>query len=114
MAIMDPLFDEHGTIICCDGVIFATQVPTPEMLLSCFPNYAVIITKEEAVPGLSMDGIASAEIFGVRCAPVRLGPRYPHRQVLLLSFPELCPSDEMHDPDDLVLLMWEEFPSHRQ
>ena len=34
MAIMDPLFGDCGFIIRCDGVIFATQVPTPEMSLS--------------------------------------------------------------------------------
>ena len=72
MAIMDPLFDEHGMIIRYDEVIFANQVPTLEMSLSQFPNYAVVITEEEAVPDLLMEGLASADFFGVRCSPVRL------------------------------------------
>ena len=110
MAVMEPLFKEHDTTIRCDDVIFATQ----EQGASRFPDLAFLIAQEEATSDLLMEELAYAEIFGVRCAPVRLGPRYPHRQVLLLSFPELRPSDEMHDPDDLVLLMWEEFPPHRQ
>ena len=76
------------------------------MLLSHFPNYAAIITKEEEFSDLLMEGLASAKIFGVRCSPVRLGPRYPHHQFPLLNFLALCPGDEVQDPDDIVLLLW--------
>ena len=61
-----------------------------------------------------MEGLAAAKIFGVRCSPVRLRPKYPHPQLPLLGFPALCPSDEVHDPGDVVLLLREKSPSHRQ
>ena len=114
MVIMHPLFDDHGFIIHCNEVVFATQVPTPEMSLSRFPDYAIITTEEEAVSDMLTEGLATAKIFGVRYSLARIRPGHPHPQVLLLSFLVLRPGDEVRDPDDVVLLLREECPIHRQ
>ena len=81
-----------------------------------FPQFSVPITQDEATSDLLMGGLATAEIFGVRCALVRLGLGYHHHQFPLLIFPELHPGDghEVHYPDNTVLLLQEECPSHRQ
>ena len=114
MVIVNPLFDDRSFIIRSDEVIFATQVPTPEMSLGRFPDYAIITTEEEAVLDVLVGGLAAAEIFGVKCSPVRIGPRYPHPQVSLLSFPVPRPDNEVCNPDDVVMILWEECPRHRQ
>ena len=64
MALLHPLFDNRDFIIRWDEVIFATKVPATDMQLSHLPNYAVIITEEEVVPGVAMEGLPDAEIFG--------------------------------------------------
>ena len=112
-AVIDPLFDNRGFIIHCDEVIFSTEVPTPEMPLSQFPDYAIITTEEEVVSDVLMGGLADAKIFDVGCSPVRIGPRYPYPQVPLLSFLALRLDDDVHNPDDVVLPLWEECPRHR-
>ena len=78
MAVMDPLFDNRGFIIYCNEVIFAMKVPTPEIPISQFPNYAVIVTEEEVLLDVLMEGLANSKIIGVRCSPVRIGMRCPH------------------------------------
>ena len=61
-----------------------------------------------------MKGLADAKFFSVRHSPVGIGPRYPFPQAPLLIFPALRPDDEVRNPDDAVLLLWEESPRHRQ
>ena len=109
MGIVDPLLTEHGTVIRCDRVILVTQEQAPIRV----PNYAVLITQEESTADVLMVGLSSAELFGVRCDMVRLGPRYP-LQPSLLGFPDILPGDKVGNPDCVVLLLWEECPSHRQ
>ena len=113
MALLDPLFDDYIFIIRCDEVIFATKVPAPGMPLNQLPNYVVIMTEEEVFLDVVMEGLANAEIFGVRCSPVKIGARYPFPQLPLLSFPALHPDDEMRNPDDMVIILWEECPRHK-
>ena len=60
-----------------------------------------------------MVGLASAELFGVRYDLVRLGPSYP-LQPTLLSFLDFLPGNKVGNPDNVILILREECPSHRQ
>ena len=54
-----------------------------------------------------MEGLADAEILGVYCSPVRIGPRYPQPQFPLLGFPPIPPGRRVEEPDDLVMMLGE-------
>jgi len=84
---MDPLLDPLASDIPFDEVIFATGLPDPSRIgdrpthsLRRFPEYVVLIASE-VISDLLMEGLAEAEIFGVNCNPVRIGPRYSQPQV---------------------------------
>ena len=120
VAAMYPLLDRLGFVCPFDEVIFATRVPDmdpnavrPTDVLSRFPEFVVLIATE-TTSDLLMEGLADAEIFGVNCNPVRIGPRYPQPQVPLLGFPPILSDHRLEDPDDLVMMLWECCPIHRQ
>ena len=112
VAAMDPLLDSLAVTLPFDQVIFATEVPNPDGLdrqdreLSCFPKYVVLIALE-TTSDLLMDGLADAEIFGVNCNPMRIGPRYPQPQVRLLGYPPVPVGRRIESPDDLVMNLME-------
>ena len=107
MGLVHPIFID--VVIRLDKVMLTTQEEMP----SRYANYAGLITQEEAALEMMTVGLASAELFGVRCDPVRLGSNYPV-QPALLSFPNFQHGNEVGHPNNIVLLLWEECPSHRQ
>ena len=60
-----------------------------------------------------MEGLAGADIFGVYCNPVRIGPRYPQLQIPLLGYPPIPSSRWVENQDDLVVMLWECCPHHQ-
>ena len=121
VAAMDPLPDPLGVICPFDEVIFATRVPDtdpntvhPSGVLSRFPYFVVLITAAELTSDLVMEGLAEAEIFGVYYNPVRIGTRYPQPQFPLLGFPPIPSGRRVEDPDDLMIMLQECCPIHRQ
>ena len=119
VAAMDPVLDPLGIVIPFDDVIFATGVPDtdpnavhPSGVLSCFPEYVVLIASE-TTSDLLMEGLEGVEIFGVQCNPVRIGPRYPQPQIPLLGYPPIPSGRRVENPDDLVMMLWECCPPHR-
>ena len=63
-----------------------------------------------------MEWLVSAEIFGVNCNPVRIGPRYPQPQIQLLRYPPIPFGCRIENPDDLVMMLRECCPlcQHQQ
>ena len=103
-----------------DEVIFATRVPDTDAnavhtdgVLSCSPEFVVCITASETTSNLVMEGLTVAEITGVYCNPVKIGPRYPQPQFPLLGSPPTPPGHQAEDPDDLVMMLQECCPMHR-
>ena len=120
VAATDPLLDPLGIVIPFDEVISATKVPDSDQnavpsarVLSRFPEYVVLIASETTLD-LLMEGLARAEIFGVNCNPVRIGPRYPQPQIQLLGYPPVPFGCRSENQDDLVMMLRECCPRHRQ
>ena len=115
---MDPLLDYMDPILPFDQVIFATEAPNPdgegrhERELSRFPRYVVLISSE-ATSDLLMEGLSNAEIFGVNCNPVRIGPRYSPPQVPLLGYPPVPVGRQIENPDDMIMNLRECCPPRR-
>ena len=121
VAAMDPLLDPFCVVCRFDEVFFARRVPDadpnavhPSGVLSCFPEFVVLITVAETTSDLMIEGLAEADIFGVYCNPVRIGLRYPQPQFPLLSFPLIPSGCRVEDMNDLVMMLWECCPLHRQ
>jgi len=119
VAAMDPLLDSLAISIPFDRVIFATEMPDPDgvnrrdRVVSRFPSYVVLVATE-TTSDLLMEGLADAEIFGVNCNPMRMGPRYPQPQVGLLGYPPVPVGRRVENPDDLVMMLRECCPRVRQ
>ena len=120
VAVMDPLLDSLAIVIPFDEVIFATEVPDsglsadrPACILSRFPGYVVLIASE-TTSDLLMEGLARVDIFGVNCNPVMIGPSYPQPQLQLLGYPPVSFGCLIENPDDLMIILQECCPRHRQ
>ena len=118
VAAMDPLLDSLAIVIPFDEVILSTEFPDPDLgadlparVLSRFPEYVVLVASK-MTSDLLMEGLADAEIFGVDCNLVRIGPRYPQPQIHLLGYPPVPFGRRIENPDDLVMMLWECCPRH--
>ena len=120
VAAMDPLLDPLATAIPFDDVTFATGLLDPAQVadrpthvLRRFPE-CVVLVASETTSDLLMEGLAEAEIFGVNCNPVRIGPRYTQPQIRLLGYPPIPFGHRVENPDDLVMMLRECCPLHCQ
>ena len=119
---MDPLVDPPVTESPFDEVIFATALhdtgrigDRPTHSLRRFPEYVVLISSEE-VSDLVMEKLYHVELFGVECNPVRIGPGHnePWARIRLLGYPPIPFGRRIENPDDVVMLLRECCPLHRQ